>query len=253
MLREYLKTIADAIRSKLGTTDKINAQNFADKVSEVYEKGLADEQSDFWSNYADRDSYQFAFAGHGWNNDTFKPKSDIVTSNAYGMFWQSRIQGDLTEILNELGIVLDVSEATSIQYMFNSSQFTRIPVIDASKVAPLSYVFQSTPNLHTIDGLILKSDGSQTFPSTFSGASALTDISNLSGKIGRDIAFSQSPLSVETMKRVINTLVNYVGTTSEGIYKLTFTTDCWTALEADSTAPDGGTWKEYVQSLGWNV
>ena len=42
MLKEYLSTIANAIRSKLGSTAKINAQNFAEKIGEVYDKGFAD-------------------------------------------------------------------------------------------------------------------------------------------------------------------------------------------------------------------
>lgn len=39
MLKEYLSAIANAIRSKLGSTAKINAQNFADKIGEVYDAG----------------------------------------------------------------------------------------------------------------------------------------------------------------------------------------------------------------------
>lgn len=39
MLKEYLSTLADKFRSVLGTTEKINAQDFPDKVTEVYEKG----------------------------------------------------------------------------------------------------------------------------------------------------------------------------------------------------------------------
>lgn len=39
MLKEYLSKIADAIRSVLGTTDPINAQDFPDKIEEVYETG----------------------------------------------------------------------------------------------------------------------------------------------------------------------------------------------------------------------
>lgn len=39
MLKEYLSTLANKFRSVLGTTEKINAQDFPDKVTEVYEKG----------------------------------------------------------------------------------------------------------------------------------------------------------------------------------------------------------------------
>lgn len=39
MLKEYLTSIANAIRSKLGSNAKINAQNFAVKIDEVYDAG----------------------------------------------------------------------------------------------------------------------------------------------------------------------------------------------------------------------
>jgi hypothetical protein len=42
MLKEYLGTLANAFRTALGTTDKINAQDFANKVGVVYEKGKAE-------------------------------------------------------------------------------------------------------------------------------------------------------------------------------------------------------------------
>ena len=40
MLREYLSNIADQFRTHLDTTEPINAQDFADKIGEVYDKGL---------------------------------------------------------------------------------------------------------------------------------------------------------------------------------------------------------------------
>ena len=70
MLREYLKTIADAIRSKLGGADKINAQDFSGKVDEVYEKGKNDEHNAFWDSFNPLPLRQVhsncLFAGTGW-------------------------------------------------------------------------------------------------------------------------------------------------------------------------------------------
>jgi hypothetical protein len=40
MLREYLSNIADKFRTHLDTTESINAQDFVDKIDEVYDKGL---------------------------------------------------------------------------------------------------------------------------------------------------------------------------------------------------------------------
>ncbi len=39
MLREFLSNLANKFREILGTTDKINAQDFADKVEEVFDAG----------------------------------------------------------------------------------------------------------------------------------------------------------------------------------------------------------------------
>lgn len=39
MLKEFLSNLANAFREKLGTTDKINAQDFSNKVAEVYKAG----------------------------------------------------------------------------------------------------------------------------------------------------------------------------------------------------------------------
>jgi hypothetical protein len=55
------------------------------------------------------------------------------------------------------------------------------------------------------------------------------------------------------MKNIISCLKDYSGTEKEYVNKLTFNAERWTALEADSKAPDGNTWREYVFNLGWNT
>jgi hypothetical protein len=75
----------------------------------------------------------------------------------------------------------------------------------------------------------------------------------LEGEIGRNLDAKNSPLSVACMKRLIGILANYAGTTDEYKYSITFSDSCWAALEADSTSPSGGTWKDYVIQLGWNT
>ena len=62
------------------------------------------------------------------------------------------------------------------------------------------------------------------------------------------------------MKNIISSLNNYAGTSDEATHTVTFTTACWTALEASGKPFDDGltedetlTWENYVISLGWNV
>jgi hypothetical protein len=87
----------------------------------------------------------------------------------------------------------------------------------------------------------------------FGSCESLENIT-IEGTIKCDWNMSYSPLlTPESMKSVISCLENYAGTSSEYTNTVSFTDECWAALEADSAAPDGGTWEEYVAALGWNT
>lgn len=85
MLREFLTQIANALRSKLGTTEAINAQDFPDKVGEVFDAGKQAQYEWFWSNF-DRGGYIMVSAANfsnqrGWNDETFNPPLPIYIAN----------------------------------------------------------------------------------------------------------------------------------------------------------------------------
>lgn len=86
----------------------------------------------------------------------------------------------------------------------------------------------------------------------FHQCTRLVEIGEISGEIGRsfDCPHSQN-LSAESMIMVINRLKNYSNHADLNKYKLTFHATAWANLEAHSTAPNGGTWKDYVTSKGW--
>lgn len=71
-LREFLSNLANAFRTYLDTTDKINAQNFADKVGEVFEKGKA--QGGGGSDIAD----YLTIGDNQWANASFPEGYDFV-------------------------------------------------------------------------------------------------------------------------------------------------------------------------------
>ena len=218
--------------------------------------GIQTEYDRFWDAYElacirNGPGYQCAFGGPGWNDDTFWPKRDIYPGGGYSvnrMFAQSRIT-DLAQRLKECGVVLDTSRAQYFDDVFNQSYITHIPVMDCSKAISLSMTFSRMHAAHTIDKIIINE--ATTFPNTFIASSVLTNIT-FEGIIGQDINFSWSPLSVASMKSVITHLKNYSGTADAGKKTVKFTDACWVALEADSTAPDGNTWRDYVETtLGW--
>ena len=271
LLKEYLTNIANAIRSKLGTADKVNAQDFADKVNEVYDKGRNDEWSDFWDGvqaYGSKTEYSYAFAS-GWCGEIFYPKYDIklVGGRNENIFFRFGTNGtggkfsepiDLAARLEECGVVLDTSKATKLNYMIGDASISRLPVISTLSVSSLDCALSSCPYIETIDKVILKSDGSQAIGYCFAYNSKLKNIT-FDGVIGTSANFSWSPLSVESMKSIISCLKNYLGTSNEAKYKVTFTSDCWEALNASTSPYEDGLvddesidWQDYVMdSLGW--
>lgn len=244
---KVLETIADKLAA------------IAENEQRVYDAGKKAEYDAFWDayqNYGKQTYYKYSFAGRGWTADTFKPKYDIKVSSATNMFQEfgDGEKCDLVEILKNQGVVLDTSNCTNLGTGFYGTSFTHIPKIDMScsnaRKDSLGYLFQQSKLLETIDEFILKDDGSQLLTSTFGSCQKLKNI-KFGGVIGENLDMHWSPLTVDSMKSVISCLKDYSGTSNELINKLTFSEDCWAALEADSTAPDGNTWREYVATLGW--
>lgn len=262
MLKEYLSNIANTIRSKLGTTDKVNAQDFADKVNEVYDKGRSDEWSDFWDALQNKGAttrYDAAF-GIVWKSSMFYPRYDLKPVNANGMFqsfgYNDSKTMDLAERLEECGVVLDTSNVTNANNIFAYAAISRVGTLDLRKVGTFISSFQSS-SVKTVEKFITKDDGSQTVGAFFSSGTYITHI-RIEGKLGRNISFQSCKLDVPSMKDVIAHLMNYAGTSNEGTYKLTLSSTCWSNLEASGKPFDDGltdnetmTWEEYVMSLGW--
>ena len=191
----------------------------AENMPKVYEAGQDAERTTFWNKTqkeGNREDYEYAFTGVGWTNDNYKPEHTIrgAITNA---FRKSRFTNTLVPIV----VVGGTANA------FNVSYVTTIPSIDLTEATNTSTCFNQASRLVDV---------------TFIGTIPTT--------INMQFA---SGLSVASMKSAILHLANYTGTENANVNSLFFSDDCWAALEADSNAPDGGTWKKYVDSLGWNT
>jgi hypothetical protein len=164
MLKEYLLTIANAIRAKLGTTDKINAQSFTEKINDVYDKGKYDEWSEFWDNIQTNGSgwtsYDHMFSAVSWDDKTFKPKYDfkITGGSAVQMFGGYCKITDLEAALAKGGVDgkgVKLITATSGHYneAFTSNYLTVIPEMDFRYCSGL-YNTYAGKNIHTIRKII---------------------------------------------------------------------------------------------------
>ena len=279
MLKEYLKNIADAIRSKLGTSDKVNAQDFPDKVNEVYDKGVIDQRKNFWNvltSNGSRTNYSSTFMYVYWNKNSFQPTVCIKPVQAGSMFSNTNGGGTnalgpdifVDDYIAQFGGSFDWSECTNYNNTFQScSWFKKIKVLDFRKVTAQSGTNNMTAwcDIKQVGVMKFAEDGSTPISNTmFYGWNVFGSLgtTSIEGTIGYSINLSSCPnMTVETMKQIITHLANYYGTDKEATCKITMPSTRWEALESDTSPYDDGltdnenlTWKDYIQtSLGWLV
>ena len=200
-------------------------QTIADNELKVFAAGEKSEFHRFWDlsqNYGKRNAYIYGFCGSTWTDETYNPKYPIIVEG-YGsqMFTYSAITS------TKVPIIIDSANTT---YAFNScSKLTTIPSIKFTEKAKMA--------------------------TCFSGSSKIANITVTEDSvIANPINFSGCPLTTESMKSVIRALKDFSGTTSEFKNTVQFSSNCWAALDAEGeTSPIGTTWREYVESLGWNT
>lgn len=226
---------------------------YADKITAISVVG-DDYRTVLWNGIQDngaRKDYSQAF--RHWKNahNYWCPLHDINHNAGSAVFYGFTSDLGLPELCERAGITMDWSEASTFAQTFSYANIPDVGVIDTRGAKGLSSIFQaaSIKKAH----LIMKEDGSQSVGgSAFVYCNTLTDLT-IDGAIGSSDVSIPSPLTPESMISVITHLVNYTGTTYEMAYTITFTDACWEALESHSTAPDGGSWKNYVMSLGWKI
>jgi hypothetical protein len=198
----------------------------AENQEKVFDAGKQAEYDRFWDelqNYGKSKGYPNAFSYTMWNDKTYNPKYTFKVSGCNNMFMSN------TNITD-----------------------TKVPIDFRGNGGQIFGLFNGCTKLVTIRTLILDAT-KQTFNNYFLSCKALKNIT-FEGEIIRDIDFSYSPLSVDSMKNVIGHLAKFVGTENELSYTVTFTDECWAALEADSHPDSGGLWRDYVTyGLGWNT
>lgn len=216
-LGDFLKGIANKFRSRLGTADTINPQNFEDKIDAVYNEGRKTEYDNFWDTFQQnggRTKYEYAFATGGWTNEIFKPKYNIrvALGNQASMFSYSGITGSLKQILNDLGITLSFYQMEGrhygANYVFVGTKFTELPVIDFSEAegdAALQTAFSNNKLLETIEKVILPTNCTGYGTKTFETNYALKNI-DFGGTIKYTLSFQWNPLTADSMKNIFDHL-----------------------------------------------
>lgn len=217
ILQEKFKEIADKIRMYIGSADLIKPSEFASKIDEVFNSGekfgrsngIEEARQIFWRAFQReglRTNYQYAFQ-RGWTEYTFKPLFDMKPTGQNGannMFGSGDSSG-LDLRTSAIGITIDFSGCTSFNNTFSySPAVVAIGTIDTRKATSLSNMFNSATQLHTVEKLILKDDGSQT-TMDMSNASKLANIT-VQGVIGDNINFKSSPLTRASIESIFGCL-----------------------------------------------
>ena len=168
-------------------------------------KSYYDEFWDTYQDYGNRTNYAFSFGGSGWTAETFKPKYDIISGSTdlIYAFARSLDRVDLAQHLNDLGIVFNVDKCQNFNAAFVYCKFTRCPELNTSSAIVMTNMFRQCLNLKTIDKLILRDDGKQTWQDSFHECKALENIA-FEGVIGTNIAFATtsnySPLNKDSLR-----------------------------------------------------
>lgn len=174
-----------------------------------YSEGKQAEHKAFWDSACPNPniySGNYKFAGTSWTDTTFKPNISLIIYNAASMFNMCNIT-DLAGILDRQGLVFDFSPCTNFSNTFAYAKLTTIPVLDTTGCSVLSGIFYDSRAIHTIEKLILKSDGSQTFSNLFYNCQALVNIviEGVIGQSGFNMQWS-TKLSKASIESIINAL-----------------------------------------------
>ena len=117
--------------------------------------------------------------------------------------------------------------------------------------------FLSAKHLKSIELIKLGDNRTSDFNATFNGCSVLEEI-RFDGVIPNSIDFSPCPLSVASLKNIIEHLKDYAENTANHYkYTVTFKTSAFDVLEAEgATAEYNGvacTWVELIDNKKWNL
>jgi hypothetical protein len=135
-----IAAIAEAIRSKTGTSTTYTTSEMPNGVGEVYEAGKQAEHDRFWDNaIADNTKVSgvHTFAGSIWNDETFKPTKPIIITGMCNYTFYNNGSSDISSYVSFENI-------TQMNNTFDWSKTKKIPYIDASKVGNLNATFASS-------------------------------------------------------------------------------------------------------------
>ena len=141
-LQDFLTDVANSIRTKTGTTEQINAQDFSDKILSIQTGGGEDRLKKLLD--ATKSTYGLFFGYQGTSVDDLIQYSDTENVDSTASMFAGCSQLTSVPLLN-------TSKVHNMSSMFqNCSKLTTIPLLDTSNVTSMYYMFQYCNSLTTI-------------------------------------------------------------------------------------------------------
>lgn len=232
-----LTSIADRIRecapSLEGTT--FTPTEMPEKIGKVFDTGKQTQYDEFWDRFqsnGSRQQYDHAFKGSYWDDNTFKPKYDIIVSNsAEKMFYGNSCITDLRDI----GVKMNFGNCTDLTQAFAACDaLLYIGDISAAKVTSCTAMCSLSQPLREI-GVFTVGEAT-TFGNCFFGCRALEKVT-FAGTIGNSLKMHYCPLNRESIESIIECLSKTASgqslTLNQAAKEAAFTGEEWATLIAD--------------------
>lgn len=223
--------------------------------------GKQEEYDTFWDGFqnhgGEAHSYQRAFAGYGWNDNTFKPKYNLVFAQGYTgneAFWDNHTT-NIAEVLENRGLIINTTLCGSATGMFQLSQTVRIPELNFAHAMDYNsnglYMTFQKAKVETIDKLIV--------PENLKYVNAFKECANLKniafdGVIGQDINFQWSTLLTRAS---IESIVNALSDSATGKTLTLSKAAVDKAFETSEGANDGASSQEWDSleglKMNWQI
>lgn len=250
-VNEKMTTICDNIRTKTGNIEKLNLDEIATSIDEVYEAGQKNQNLNFWYGYLDNygiSNYSpYRFAGQGWNNETFYPPINITIKGvATGLFRECSIT-NLKQRLIDCGVTLDTSQATNLQYAFAYARFTHLPKISLISATNTTNCFSTTSSSQRLVWIEeIEFTESTVFANSFYYCGKLEHVIFNGTLATNGLNLQWSPqLDHESLLSILNCLKDYSTDTSG--------TDWFITIGADNIAKLSEEEKLIATNKGWDI
>lgn len=220
-------------------------------VLKVYNAGKRDEYDTFWNKYQEngnRKNYGYAFAGVGWNDETFKPKYNInIKTGSNYMFGSTQIT-DLCKLLKDNNVELTTTGSTgaTCYAMFSgASKLLTVPALDFSATTSTQSIFGNCLALKSIEKIII-SEANTNVGSMFLNCNSLEKVI-FEGTLacsGLDVR-ACTKLTVESLRSILRVL-----STNGSGKSITLSTSHRAKIEADAECT---AYASAATNAGWTI